>query len=229
MSSKVRAALYARVSTTGQGQNIGLQLEELRQVATQRSWRIYGEYADEGISGSQDSRPELDRLMADARAGRLDLVVVWKFDRFARSTRHLLTALEEFRLLGVDFVSLREQIDTSTPMGRAVFTIIAAVAELERELIRERVVAGVRRAQAMGKHCGRPRVEMDLRPAVALLEQGRGLREVASILGVNRNTLRRRLREGGLWLREATAGGSEALSPQKESGSGLTGSEPRVE
>jgi DNA invertase Pin-like site-specific DNA recombinase len=199
MNSRVRAALYARVSTAGQGQDIGLQLDELRQVATQRGWRIHGEYADEGISGSQDSRPELDRLMADARGGRLDLVVVWKFDRFARSTRHLLMALEEFRLLGVDFVSLREQIDTSTPMGRAVFTIIAAVAELERELIRERVVAGVRRAQAAGKHCGRPRVEMDLRPAAALLKEGRSLKETARILGVSRNTLRRRLREAGGW------------------------------
>ena len=199
MNKPVRAALYARVSTVGQGQDVGLQLEELRQVATQRGWRIYGEYADEGISGSQNSRPELDRLMAEARAGRLDLVVVWKFDRFARSTRHLLTALEEFRLLGVDFVSLREQVDTSTPMGRAVFTIIAAVAELEKELIRERVVAGVRRAQAAGKHCGRPRVEMDLRPATALLKEGRSLKETARILGVSRNTLRRRLREGGMW------------------------------
>ncbi len=167
-------------------------------MATQRGWRIHGEYADEGISGSQDSRPELDRLMADARGGRLDLVVVWKFDRFARSTRHLLMALEEFRLLGVDFVSLREQIDTSTPMGRAVFTIIAAVAELERELIRERVVAGVRRAQAAGKHCGRPRKEVTdkaLDAAQALLGQGWSWRAVAEATGIHKDTLRRRLKE----------------------------------
>ncbi len=198
MSKTVRAALYARVSTTGHGQDVGLQLDELRQVAAQRRWMVT-EYVDVGVSGSQDSRPALDRLMADARRGKLDVVAVWRFDRFARDTRNLLVTLEEYRQLGVEFISLREQVDTSTPMGKAMFTIISAISELERDLIRERVVAGVRRAQAAGKHCGRPRVEMDLRPATALLKEGRSLKETARILGVSRNTLRRRLREVGTW------------------------------
>ena len=194
----IRAALYARVSTVNHGQDVGLQLDELRQVAAQRGWSAT-EFVDDGVSGAKDSRPALDRMMADARAGKLDLVAVWRFDRFARSTKHLLVALDELRCLGVDFLSLREQVDTSTPMGRAVFTIIAAISELERETTRERVIAGVRRAQAAGKHCGRPKVEMDLRPALALLSQGRSLKETSRILGVSRNTLRRRLREANAW------------------------------
>ncbi len=193
-----RAALYARVSTTNHGQDIGLQMEELRQVAAQRGW-VVSEYSDIGVSGSVDRRPGLDRLMADARAGRLDVVAVWRFDRFARNTRHLLVSMEEFKAVGVDFVSLREQVDTSTPLGRAMFTILSAISELERDIIRERVLAGVRRAQASGKHCGRPRKDLDLRPALALLNEGRGLKDVARILKVPRATLRRRLDEAGRW------------------------------
>ena len=198
MSKPVRAALYARVSTTGHGQDVGLQLDELRQVAAQRGW-VAADYVDEGVSGSKDRRPALDRMMADARAGKLDVVVVWRFDRFARNTAHLLAAMDEFRALGVSFVSLREQIDTSTPMGKAMFTIVSAISELERDLIRERVVAGVQRAKASGKHCGRPKVAMDLRPALALIREGRGLKDVAAILKVSRATLRRRLQESGAW------------------------------
>jgi DNA invertase Pin-like site-specific DNA recombinase len=206
VSRPPRAALYARVSTLGHGQDVGLQLEELRQVAAQRGWDAV-DYVDEGVSGAKDRRPALDRLMADARAGRLDLVAVWRFDRFARDTGHLLAAMEEFRALGVHFVSLREQVDTSTPMGKAMFTIISAIGELERDLIRERVVAGVRRAQASGKHCGRPKVDVDVRPAMALLREGRSLKEVSAILKLPRATLRRRLREVGGWPQ-----GGEAVS-----------------
>lgn len=198
MSKPIRAALYARVSTTGHGQDVGLQLDELRQVAAQRGWTAT-DYVDEGVSGSKDRRPALDRMMADARAGKLDVVAVWRFDRFARNTAHLLAAMDEFRALGVSFVSLREQIDTSTPMGKAMFTIVSAISELERDLIRERVVAGVQRAKASGKHCGRPKVAMDLRPALALIREGRGLKDVAAILKVSRATLRRRLQETGEW------------------------------
>jgi DNA invertase Pin-like site-specific DNA recombinase len=208
----LRAALYARISTVGHGQDAGLQLDELRQVAAQRGWTIAGEFADLGVSGTVDSRPELDRMMAEARAGKLDLIAVFRFDRFARDTRHLLVSLEELRCLGVDFISLREQVDTSTPMGKAMFTIIAAVAQLERDIIRERVIAGVRRAQAAGKHCGRPRVEMDLRPALALLREGRSLKEAARILQVSRNTLRRRLREAGEWPINSTASAQPSLA-----------------
>jgi DNA invertase Pin-like site-specific DNA recombinase len=194
----VRAALYGRVSTTGHGQDVELQLEELRVVAAQRGWDTV-EYVDEGISGSKTSRPALDRMIEDVRAGKLAVVAVWRFDRFARSTTHLLSALEEFRELGVEFLSLRENIDSSTAMGKAMFTIVAAISELEREIIRERVVAGVRKAQRAGKHCGRPRRDVPVEAAVALLREGRSLRDVSKLVRVDRNTLRSRLREQGCW------------------------------
>ena len=190
-----RAAIYARVSTTGHGQDVGLQVDELRQVAKQRGWNVVGEFIDEGVSGSKASRPALDKLMAAARAGKIDIVCVWRFDRFARNTQHLLSALDEFRLLNVSFLSMREQVDTTTPAGKVLFTLIAAVSEFERALIQERVQAGVARAKAAGKHCGRPVVDMDLRPAQALLNEGRSLKEVSTILGVSRTTLRRKLAE----------------------------------
>ena len=199
-----RAALYARVSTADQ--DAQLQVEELRRLAEHRGWQVTREYVDAGVSGSKENRPELDALMADARRGKIDVVAVWRFDRFARSTRHLVTALEEFHALGVDFVSAREAIDTSTPVGRMVFTMIAAVAEMERELIRERVQAGVDRARAQGKTLGRPRRELDLRAANILLDQGHSQRAVASMLGVPRGTLRRRLVEA------AAGGGPESSS-----------------
>ncbi len=194
-----RAGLYLRVSTASQC--VELQRKDLVRLAEQRGWEVVDLYVDHSESGASEERPELERLMDDARAGRLDCVVVWRFDRFARSTRHLLMALEEFRAHGVDFLSVQESVDTSTPMGRMVFTMVAAVAELERELIRERVLAGVRRAQEDGIHCGRPKVDLDVRPAVAMLDQGFGLKTVAKALGVSRTTLRRRLEEAGGWPR----------------------------
>ena len=199
MAKTVRAALYARVSTLN-GQDVGLQLEELRQVAGQRGWNLVEEYVDEGVSGAKASRPGLDRLLADAQRGRFDVVLVWKLDRLGRSLQHLLGVLDDLAGWGVGFASVRDAgIDTTTPAGRLMLQILGAFSEFERELVRERVIAGVRRAQAAGKHCGRPRVEFDLRPAVALLEQGRSLKETARILGVSRNTLRRRLREAEAW------------------------------
>ncbi len=190
-----RAALYGRVSTNGRGQDPELQMAELRAVAAQRGWRVAGEFVDAGVSGSKDRRPALDRLMADARAGRVDVVAVWRFDRFARSTRHLLDALETFRVLGVGFVSLREQVDTTTPAGKALFTMIAAVAELERDLIRERVRAGVERARAQGKRLGRPPKEpVDVGRAAAMIAAGASKKAVAKALGVPRTSLNRALR-----------------------------------
>jgi len=153
-----------------------------------------GKFVDLGVPGTVSSRPELDRVMAEARAGRVDPIAVFRFDRFARDTQHLLTALDELRCLGGNIISQWKQVDTSSPMGKAMFTIIAVVAQLERDIIRARIIAGVRRAQAAGKHCGRPRVEMDLRPALALLHEGRSLKTIARILQVSRNALRRRLR-----------------------------------
>ena len=200
MSKPIRAALYARVSTTGHGQDVGLQLDELRQVAAQRGWEIAGVYEDAGVSGTKTSRPGLDRMLADAQAGKLDLVAVWKLDRLGRSLQHVLATLDQLNTQGVAFVSLRDQgLDSTTPAGRLFTAMIAAFAAFERDLIQERVVAGIRRAQAAGKHCGRPRKDLDLRPAVALLREGRGLKDVARILKVPRATLRRRLEEAGQW------------------------------
>ena len=190
-----RVALYARVSTTGHGQDVGLQLEELRAVAVQRGWQVVGEFIDEGISGGTQSRPALDKLMNAARDGQVDAVAVWRFDRFARSTQHLLAALEEFRRLDVDFISLRESVDTSTSVGKMVFTFLAAVAEFEKALIQERVKAGVARAKAQGKHVGRPRRDIDLDLARLLREQGHGYRRVAKMMGIPKSTLVRHLGE----------------------------------
>jgi DNA invertase Pin-like site-specific DNA recombinase len=152
---QLKIAIYARVSTKN-GQDPEMQLAELREYIRNRRWKIAGEYVDKGISGALDSRPELNRLMADANRRRFDVVVVWKFDRFARSVTHLLRALETFRALGIEFVSLSENIDTSTPTGKMVFTVLASVSELERSLIGERVRAGLRNAKARGARLGRP-------------------------------------------------------------------------
>jgi len=155
-----------------------MQLRELREYCAQRNWEVTGEYVDH-ISGAKDKRPEVDRLMADAHRRRFAAVVVRKFDRFARSVSHLLRALETFRALGIEFVSLSEQMDTATPAGKMVFTVLGAVAELERSLIVERVKAGLRNARAKGKRLGRPRVSIsaarvqDLRAeGLVLLNEG---------------------------------------------------------
>ena len=183
------AALYCRVSTADQ--NARLQLNELRLLAAQRGWKVFREYVDEGVSGAKQSRPQLDALMSDARKGKFSIVAVWRFDRFARSTTHLLAALEEFRSLGVDFLSAHEAIDTGTPLGKMVFVIVAAVAELERSLIQERVRAGVARARSEGKRFGRPRKGFDYRRAQELKAAGRSVRQIAATLGVSRSTAQR--------------------------------------
>ncbi|HKD64572.1 MAG TPA: recombinase family protein [Candidatus Acidoferrales bacterium] len=154
MAQQRRAALYARVSSSDQ--NPAMQMRELREFCKAREWTISDEYIDRGISGAKDSRPQLDRLMSDAHHRRFDVVAVWRFDRAARSVSHLLRALETFRSLGIEFVSLSEQIDTTTPTGKMVFTVLGAVAELERSLIGERVRAGLRNAKAKGTRLGRP-------------------------------------------------------------------------
>jgi len=151
----MRAAIYARVSTKDQSRD--MQMRDLRAYCAARGFTIIREYIDIGQSGAKDSRPQLNELMADARKRKFDSILVWRFDRFARSTKHLLLALEEFRSLGVQFVSYQENIDTRSPLGQALFTIVSAVAQLERDLIRERVSAGVRNARAGGKQLGRPR------------------------------------------------------------------------
>ena len=198
-----RAALYARVSTDEQSPD--LQVEELRRLAEQRGWRVVDEYVDRGVSGVKESRPALDALLADAQAGKLDLVAVWKLDRLGRSLQHLLRTLDSLTGWGVQFVSARDSgIDTTSPSGRLMLHMLAAFAQFERDLLRERVIAGVRRAQAQGKHCGRKPVKIDLRPAVAMLDRGHGIKTTARSLGVSVSTLRRRLREAGEWPRRTS-------------------------
>ncbi len=206
----MKAALYARVSTSDQ--DPGLQVDDLRRLAAQRGWEVVGVFVDHGVSGTKDRRPALDDLMTLVRQGRVDGVVVWRFDRFARSTRHLVEALNEFRARGVEFVSMQEQIDTGTTMGKAMFTVIAAMAELERDIIRERVKAGVDRARAQGRLLGRPRRSVDVEAAVEMLRAGRSQRSVAMALKVPRGTLR------GALARHAGGNGARETHPGAPSG-----------
>jgi len=164
-----------------------MQLRELREHCERRGWTIAGEYVDR-MTGAKDRRPELDRLMADAHRRRFDVVAVWKFDRFARSVSHLLRALDTFRVLGIEFVSLSESLDTATPAGRMVFTVLGAVAELERSLIAERVRAGLRNARAKGRKLGRPRVAVDAAQIARLRSQGASWRDISKRLGVSIGT-----------------------------------------
>jgi DNA invertase Pin-like site-specific DNA recombinase len=190
-SPLVRVAIYARVSTSNNGQDPGMQTRELREYCKRRGWKVSGEFVDEGISGVKDSRPELNKLMSDAHRRRFDAVVVWRFDRFARSVSHLLRALENFKALGIEFVSLSEQVDTSTPTGKMVFTVLGAVAELERSLIAERVKAGLRNARAKGKRLGRPPVIVDAARIASLRAHGRSWREIVAETGLSKGTAQR--------------------------------------
>ena len=187
----VRVALYARISTLNHGQDTDVQTRELKEYAALRGWTVIDEYIDRGISGTKESRPELNRMMTDAHRRRFDAVVVARFDRMARSTSHLLRVLETFNSLGIAFASLSEQIDTTTPAGKMVFTVLGAVAELERSLIVERVRAGLRNAKAKGKHIGRPRVYVSTAEVERLRGQGLGWKKVAAQLGVGVGTVLR--------------------------------------
>jgi DNA invertase Pin-like site-specific DNA recombinase len=184
-----RVAIYARVSTINHGQDVGLQTRELRQFAEARGWTVAGEYVDAGVSGARDSRPELNRLMADAHKRHFDIVCVWRFDRFARSVSHLLRALETFKALGIDFLSYSEQMDTSTPTGKMVFTVLGAVAELERSLIVERVRAGLRNARAKGKTLGRPRISVDTDQIIRLRTSGMSWPKIAAQMDASVGTV----------------------------------------
>jgi DNA invertase Pin-like site-specific DNA recombinase len=204
-----RVALYARVSTAKcdkcgkirtehdnhnhefKGQDPEVQLRELREYIERRGWQVTEVYTDVGVSGAKDSRPELNRLMVDAGRRRFDVVIVWRFDRFARSVSHLLRALENFQALGIDFISLSENVDTSTPTGKMVFTVLGAVAELERSLIVERVKAGLRNARAKGKKLGRPRLPIDESRVKSLRASGASWRAIAKELHVGVGTVHR--------------------------------------
>jgi DNA invertase Pin-like site-specific DNA recombinase len=184
----VRAAIYARVSKSNGHQNPDMQLRELRDYCSRRGWQIVCEYVD-SATGSRENRPALDKLLAQCRKRAVDAVVVYRYDRFARSLRQLVNALEEFRALGVDFVSLHEGTDTSTPNGRLVFGIFASIAEFERELIRDRVRSGLAAARARGRRLGRPRAGVDAKRITALRETGMTWRAVASQLDCGVATL----------------------------------------
>ena len=187
----MRIGIYARVST--KDQSCELQVRDLRAYCAARGFDLVREYVDVGQSGAKDSRPELNKLMDDAQKRQFDAIVVWRFDRFARSTKHLLTALEEFRSLGIQFISYQENIDTSSALGQALFTIVSAVAQLERDLIRERVSAGIRNARANGKRLGRPMRTVDPDRILQMRAEGQTLEQIAENLGVGYGTVRARL------------------------------------
>jgi DNA invertase Pin-like site-specific DNA recombinase len=187
-----RVAVYARVSTLDQ--SCEPQLRDLREYVVARGW-LAVEYIDQGVSGARDRRPALDKLLAAVKARKVDVVVVAAFDRFGRSVRHLVETLELFRHYGVEFVSLREAIDTGSPLGQAVFTIIAAIAQLERSLIAERVRAGLRRARAEGKRLGRPRVQVDAVRLESAVRRGLSVRDGARELGVSASSYARLARD----------------------------------
>src|SRR6201993_1117919 len=198
-----RAAIYVRVSTAAKSkqddavnfvQSLEVQEQPLRDLVLQRGWQFHQIYSDRA-SGAKEKRPGLNALMADARRGLFDVVVVWRFDRFARSVKQLVLALEEFRALGIDFISYSEALDTSTPMGRAMFAIVAAIAELERNIIKERVVAGLNYAHTngtrSGKPIGRPRAIFRHDQVFELRNQDVSWRQIAKVCGVGVTTIRR--------------------------------------
>jgi DNA invertase Pin-like site-specific DNA recombinase len=184
-----RVALYARVSTL-LAQDPEMQLRELREYVSRRGWIVIGEYVDR-TSGAKESRPALNRLMADAHQRKFDVIVVWKIDRFGRSLRHLVNALAELEGRGVAFVSFRDNLDLSTPSGRLMFQIIGAMAEFERSLIQERVRAGLRNARAKGKKLGRPRVVVDGSKIAVLRAQGLWWASIGKQIGIGEGTARR--------------------------------------
>jgi len=187
-----RAALYMRVSSVDQHPET--QLHDLRQMASQRGFEIVEEYTDR-ISGVKAKRPGLDQLMADARRGRFDVVLVWASDRIARSVKHFLEVLDEFNRLGVEYASFRENIDTGGALGRAIVVIIGAIAELERSLIVERVRAGMRRARLDGRHIGRRPLKLDREAILRDRRCGHSLGQLARTYRISRTTVHRVLSE----------------------------------
>lgn len=183
-----RVVIYSRVSTVEQSAQ--MQLDELRAYCQRSQWEIAEEFVDAGISGSKESRPALNRLLSDARCRKFDAVIVYRYDRFARSLRQLVNALAEFDALGIHFISLHEGIDTSTPNGRLVFGIFASIAEFERELIRDRIKSGLRSAVARGRKLGRPRVFCDTRQIGILRNAGASWRTISKQLGCSAKTCR---------------------------------------
>jgi DNA invertase Pin-like site-specific DNA recombinase len=184
--------MYARVSTLT-GQDPEMQLRELREYASRRGWSVEKEYVDQGVSGSKESRPALNELMADAHRRRFDAVVVWKIDRWGRSLKHLVTSLAELDAYGIAFISLRDNLDLSTPSGRLMMQLLGAMAEFERALIQERVRAGLRNARAKGRRLGRPRVVVNASQIASLRAQGRSWAQIKDETGASKGTAQRAL------------------------------------
>jgi DNA invertase Pin-like site-specific DNA recombinase len=191
----VKIALYARVSTADKGQDPEMQLRELREYCERRHWSITSEFVDVGVSGAKDSRLQLNKLMGAAKQRRFDAVLVWKLDRFGRSLKHLVTALGEFEALGIAFVSLRDSFDLTTPAGRLMFNMVASFAEFERDLIRERVKAGIANRRAKGFHVGRKPLSVDSKRLQALRSEGQTIRQIAETSGVSRSLVHKTLSE----------------------------------
>jgi DNA invertase Pin-like site-specific DNA recombinase len=189
-----RIAIYARVSTLN-GQNPEMQLGELREYAQRRGWAVSSEYVDLGVSGAKESRPEFNRMITAAHARAFDAVLCWKLDRLGRSLKHLVTTIEDLQAYGVAFVSLRDNLDLSTPSGRLMMHIIGAMAQFERELIRERVTAGIQAARNRGRRLGRPRVYVSADKVRALRDAGVPWRSIAKRLQVGVGTAVRALDE----------------------------------
>lgn len=205
-----RAVLYLRVSTLDQHPET--QLLDLRQMAAQRGLQVVHEYTDHGISGTRTRRPALDEMMADARRGQFDVVLVWACDRLARSVRHFLEVLDELTRLSVEFVSFRESLDTAGPLGRAVVVIISAIAELERSLIVERVRAGMRRARLEGRHVGRKPLEIDRTAVLQERAGGRSLTQIAQTFRISRATVSRIIKEAAQTMPRTMSGSSNATA-----------------
>jgi DNA invertase Pin-like site-specific DNA recombinase len=195
-SQKKRAAIYARVSTIP-NQSPQMQLDVLREFSARCGYDVVGEYVDHGVSGAKERRKQLDSMMDAVRKRKVDVVLVYRFDRFARSVQHLVNALHEFDALGVQFVSYSENIDTGNPLGRALFVIASCLSELERNLIIERSREGVARAVARGSVLGRPKVKVDPHEVLHLRAQGLGLRTIGKRLGVSKHVVARVLADAG--------------------------------
>ncbi len=192
MKQDKRVGLYVRVST--KDQSVDMQLNDLERYSKERGFKVFRVYKDNGVSGTKESRPALSELMNDAKKRKFNTVLVWRFDRFARSTKHLVNALYEFRNLSIDFISYQENIDTSSPLGEAIFTIISAMSKLERDIIAERVRGGLRKARANGKRLGRPNGDVDIDKVFDHKRQGKSIREIAKELGIHRSKVERTLK-----------------------------------
>lgn len=191
--SKKTVAIYARVSTDKQA--VDMQLAELQAYLKKREWEIYQEYIDQGYTGGNTKRPAFSQMMEDARKRKFDVLVVWKLDRLGRSLKDLINTLDELGVLGIDFISYENQLDTSTPTGKLVFHVIGAVAEFEKDIMRERVKAGLENAKRKGKRLGRPPISDGLlEKAKALRKEGLSFRKIGKRLGVDEGTVRKRIK-----------------------------------